>query len=120
MDTQNQAASAGGEHPPQVQSQPAVGEPAVANASASSHDAPAKDAASTASLLSQDSQSIPPNHDASFAAINHIVNGNGALPPGVVVPPNQPLANLSAPNTLQAANGHTMSAGMVTCVLTHS
>ncbi|KAI3337345.1 hypothetical protein HD806DRAFT_528915 [Xylariaceae sp. AK1471] len=110
MDTPNTAPSTSGEHPPQAQSQPAVGESAVPNANASVQASAAKDASSAASLPSQDTHFIPPNHDGNFAAIDHAVNGNGAFPLGMMIPIDQPLAELGAPNALQVANGHTMSA----------
>ncbi|KAJ8126629.1 hypothetical protein O1611_g7009 [Lasiodiplodia mahajangana] len=54
---------------------------------------------------------VPQPHDGGiFTAIDHTVNGNGALPLGVVLPVNPPAPHLGASHPLQPTNGHAISA----------
>jgi hypothetical protein len=124
MGTQNTPGSESGEQqPPQVQSQPAVpelvSESTVPDAGMTVQGTPAVDASSAPSLPSQDNGFMPPNQNGTFAVMHQTVNGNEvqALPLGIMMPVNQQLPEPGQSNAQQAANGQSMTAGMVLYML---
>lgn len=100
------AASSIGEQPLQVQSLPAVPSESYV------HGPAAIDAALAASLSSQGNNLLLQTHNDIFAVVDGALNGNGALPLGMMLPTHPSLQELGVPHTLQSANGHAMSAGM--------
>ncbi|KAJ2985901.1 hypothetical protein NUW58_g5287 [Xylaria curta] len=117
MDMHDTAASASGEQPPRDQSQ-------GQGQAAASLESTASDPSTSALIQEPAAPDVPsaiplPDHGNNFAsdvqngvftAIGHTVNGNGALPPGVMIPISTPLAGLGVAQTPQPANGHAMSA----------
>ncbi|KAJ8123318.1 hypothetical protein ONZ43_g707 [Nemania bipapillata] len=103
--TSDVAAPSVGEQLPQVQGQLSMPSELYAQ------DPTAVDASLAAVLSNQGNNFVPQTYDDGvFGAIDHTVNGNGALPSGVVVPINPPLLELGASQALQPTNGHVMSA----------
>ncbi|KAI8953973.1 hypothetical protein F4801DRAFT_68347 [Xylaria longipes] len=113
MDIHDTAASASGEQPARGQSRPTVAPEFTtprASVSTSIPDPAAIDASSTLTLPNHGNNFAPQTRDGVFATVDHTINGNGALPLGMMMPVNPPLSEFGVPHAPQPTNGHAMSA----------
>ncbi|KAI0537307.1 hypothetical protein GGR58DRAFT_350229 [Xylaria digitata] len=81
-----------------------------AGTSESVQDPAAMDTSSTIPLQYHDENFISQAQDGLFAALDHPINGNGALPLDIMMSVNPPVPELGVSHIPQPTNGHTMSA----------